>query len=73
MSTSTLIRDESTEKPKRHQPAGEKYQAWVGPNPDQPDVFDLKTPITNARYLVLNTSGDYPTELELYEDSASQR
>ncbi|GAB4018578.1 hypothetical protein GCM10028808_53600 [Spirosoma migulaei] len=45
---------------------GEKYQAWVGPNPDQPDVFDLKTPITNARYLVLNTSGDYPTELELY-------
>ncbi|WP_240543764.1 hypothetical protein [Spirosoma foliorum] len=45
---------------------GSKYQAWVGPDPDQPDVFNLKTPITNARYLVLNTSGDYPTELELY-------
>ncbi|WP_332367709.1 hypothetical protein [Spirosoma telluris] len=45
---------------------GDKYQTWVGPNPDQPDVFDLKTPISNARYLVLNTSGEYPTELELY-------
>ncbi|GAB2588016.1 T9SS type A sorting domain-containing protein [Spirosoma areae] len=45
---------------------GTKYQSWVGPNPDQPDEFALKSPITNARYLVLNTSGSYPTELELY-------
>ena len=45
---------------------GDKYQAWVGPNPEQPNEFSLKVPITNARYLVLNTSGSYPTEMELY-------
>ncbi len=45
---------------------GNKYQAWVGPNPEQPNEFNLKTPLTNIRYLVLNTSGSYPTEMELY-------
>lgn len=45
---------------------GTKYQEWVGPNPDQPDEFNLKTPITGARYLVINTSGAYPNEMELY-------
>ncbi len=45
---------------------GDKYNTWVGPDPTQPDVFDLKTPISNARFLVINTSGAYPTELEFY-------
>ncbi|MCK8495661.1 T9SS type A sorting domain-containing protein [Spirosoma sp. RP8] len=45
---------------------GDRYQSWVGPNPDQLDEFNLKTPITGARYLVINTSGSYPTEMELY-------
>lgn len=45
---------------------GDKYQAWVGPNPDQPDQFNLQSAITGARYLVINTSGAYPTEIELY-------
>ncbi|MFD2570933.1 T9SS type A sorting domain-containing protein [Spirosoma soli] len=45
---------------------GDKYQAWVGPDPTQPNEFTLKTSIKNARYLVLNSSGDYPTEMELY-------
>ncbi|NEU70460.1 T9SS type A sorting domain-containing protein [Spirosoma agri] len=45
---------------------GERYQSWVGPNPAQPDEFNLKTAVTGARYLVINTSGAYPTEMELY-------
>jgi hypothetical protein len=45
---------------------GDKYQAWVGPNPEQPDQFNLPSAITGARYLVINTSGAYPTEIELY-------
>ena len=45
---------------------GDQYQTWVGPDPTKPTEFALKTPISNARYLVLNTSGDYPTEMELY-------
>lgn len=45
---------------------GDHYNRWVGPDPSNPDNFDLKTPITGARYLVLNTSGAYPNELELY-------
>jgi hypothetical protein len=45
---------------------GDDYQAWVGPDPKQPREFSLKSPISNIRYLVLNTSGAYPTEIELY-------
>ena len=45
---------------------GDRYQTWVGPDPTKPTDFALKTPVTNARYLVLNTSGAYPTEIELY-------
>lgn len=45
---------------------GEKYKEWVGPDPAQPGDFSLKTSTANARYLVLNTSGAYPSELELY-------
>ncbi|XWW47836.1 hypothetical protein JYG30_10510 [Fibrella sp. USSR17] len=45
---------------------GDKYNEWVGPDPAQPGTFRLKTPITGARYLLLHTSGAYPSELELY-------
>ncbi|MEZ0540709.1 hypothetical protein [Fibrella arboris] len=45
---------------------GDKYQEWVGPDPQQPGTFRLKTPISGARFLLINTSGAYPSELELY-------
>lgn len=45
---------------------GETYNRWVGPDPASPDIFALKTPIAGARYLLLNTYGAYPTEIELY-------
>ncbi|GAB3576390.1 hypothetical protein GCM10027578_42250 [Spirosoma luteolum] len=45
---------------------GTQYNAWVGPNPDQLTDFKVKTVVTNARYLVINTSGAYPNEMELY-------
>ncbi len=44
---------------------GEKYNEWVGPDPSQPDVFDLAMSIANARYLVLTSAGAYPDEIEL--------
>ncbi len=49
---------------------GDRYNTWVGPDPANPTEFnvkaDLKAAIASARYLVLNTSGAYPDELELY-------
>ena len=45
---------------------GDTYNQWVGPDPAHHDQFDLKTPISGARYLVLNTTWAYPTEMELY-------
>ncbi|RZK24770.1 MAG: T9SS type A sorting domain-containing protein [Hymenobacter sp.] len=39
---------------------------WVGPNPNQPGVYKLSTPISNVRYLVITASWAYPTEIELY-------
>ena len=45
---------------------GSQYNAWVGPDPSQPADFAVRATFKNARYLVLNTSGAYPTEIELY-------
>ncbi|GAB3641057.1 T9SS type A sorting domain-containing protein [Spirosoma arcticum] len=45
---------------------GDKYQEWVGPDPARPTDFDVKKAVANARYLVINTSGAYPTEMEFY-------
>ena len=49
---------------------GNLYTAWVGPYPDRSITgnaqFKLDQPITNARYLVINSYGAFPTEMELY-------
>ena len=45
---------------------GSKYDRWVGPNPESPDDYRLKTPIGNIRYLVIKCAGLLPTELEFY-------
>ena len=44
---------------------GDRYQEWVGPDPTRPTEFALKTAVSGARYLVINTSGAFPSELEL--------
>lgn len=46
---------------------GESYNEWVGPDPTNPKSFVLKTPPTaKIKYLLINTFGNYPTEIELY-------
>ncbi|GAB2546075.1 T9SS type A sorting domain-containing protein [Spirosoma aerophilum] len=45
---------------------GSEYNQWVGPNPNKLNSFTLEKPVSGARYLVLNTSGIYPNEMELY-------
>ncbi len=45
---------------------GERYGAWNGPDPKNPDVFALGRPVTNIRYLVINSWGNFPGELEFY-------
>lgn len=50
---------------------GDKYREWVGPDPTHPTDFRVKWPVVNARYLVLNTSGAYPSEMELYGNYTS--
>ncbi|GAB4025541.1 carbohydrate-binding protein [Spirosoma koreense] len=49
---------------------GESYAVWVGPYPGRSvsgdAQFKLDQPIGNARYLVINTYGAFPTEMELY-------
>lgn len=45
---------------------GQRYNAWNGPDPKKPDVFALNKPISNIRYLVINSSGDFPGEIEFY-------
>ncbi len=45
---------------------GERYGAWNGPDPKNPDVFALSRPVVNIRYLVINSWGNFPGELEFY-------
>jgi hypothetical protein len=45
---------------------GLNYGVWDGPYPDSPNQYNLKTPITNVKYIVINTYGDMPPEIELY-------
>ena len=39
---------------------------WVGPNPLDLSNFNLEKPIGNIRYIVINTWGNLPTEIEFY-------
>ncbi|UFH54458.1 carbohydrate-binding protein [Spirosoma sp. KNUC1025] len=49
---------------------GQLYGTWVGPYPNRSTTgnaqFKLDQPISNARYLVINSWGAFPTEMELY-------
>lgn len=45
---------------------GSQYEKWVGPDPKQPGKFALDKPVSDVRYLVINTWGDLPGELEFY-------
>ncbi len=43
-----------------------KAKKWVGPYPAELDVFALKTPVSGIRYLIIDTWGNLPTEIEFY-------
>jgi endoglucanase len=49
---------------------GDTYNAWVGPYPDRQlsgeSRFNLDTPVTNARYLIMTVTDVLPTEIEFY-------
>jgi len=45
---------------------GGMYNSWIGPNPQQPTVYKLKTAATNIKYLLLTSGDDYPTEIEFF-------
>jgi hypothetical protein len=45
---------------------GPRYDIWTGPYPDTPDQYTLNKPITNIKYIVINTYGNMPSEIEFY-------
>ncbi len=45
---------------------GLRYNTWNGPDPKHPDVFTLPKPVSGIRYLVINSWGDFPGEVEFY-------
>lgn len=45
---------------------GPRYDLWTGPYPDTPDQYTLNKPITNIKYIVINTYGNMPSEIEFY-------
>ncbi|PJE47247.1 MAG: hypothetical protein CUR34_06890 [Sediminibacterium sp.] len=45
---------------------GTKYNRWVGPYPERPDIIKLDTPAYNIMYLQIIADNDFPSEIELY-------
>ena len=45
---------------------GERASTWEGPDPAKPDVFALPKPVSGMRYLVINSWGEFPGEIEFY-------
>lgn len=49
---------------------GFQYNTWLGPYPDRATTgdtqFNLDSTITDIKYIVINSNGGYPTEMELY-------
>ena len=45
---------------------GGRNGQWIGPDPNNPTNFSLKSPFSNIRALVLTASWAYPGEIELY-------
>jgi endoglucanase len=45
---------------------GLRYNQWNGPNPETADNYALIKPVSNIRYIVINSWGNLPGELEFY-------
>jgi endoglucanase len=45
---------------------GSRYNTWVGPDPQHPELFSLVHPVDDIQFLVINTSSKFPNELEFY-------
>lgn len=45
---------------------GKNEGGWNGPDPAKSGAFALAKPVTNIRYLVINSHGFFPGELEFY-------
>lgn len=45
---------------------GERAQTWEGPDPVKPGVFALPKAVEGMRYLVINSWGELPGEIEFY-------
>ncbi len=45
---------------------GERAATWEGPDPAKPGVFALAKPVSGMRYLIINSWGEFPGEIEFY-------
>lgn len=45
---------------------GEKYGEWIGPNPNRINDFQVNKVVKNIKYIILNTFGFFPSEIEFY-------
>lgn len=45
---------------------GSKYDRWVGPYPERPDIIKLDVAATKIMYLMILAENDFPSEIELY-------
>jgi endoglucanase len=52
---------------------GSGRNKWNGPDPSKPDVYALNKPVANIKYLVINSWGEFPAEIEFYGSYAQPK
>ena len=45
---------------------GQRAATWEGPDPEKPGVYALAKPVSGMRYLIINSWGEFPGEIEFY-------
>ncbi|MFY8004779.1 MAG: T9SS type A sorting domain-containing protein [Chitinophagaceae bacterium] len=45
---------------------GERYKEWVGPNANNSNDYQVNKIVKNIKYIILNTYGFFPSEIEFY-------
>jgi hypothetical protein len=45
---------------------GSKYNKWVGPNPQNTDIFKVDSVYKDVKFIVLQSGDVFPTEIEFY-------
>ncbi len=64
--TTIFVVDDKWQRTQIARFTGPRYDLWTGPYPDSPNQYNLNNLVSNFKYIVVNTYGNMPSEIEFY-------